>query len=145
MATSSRSSFLSQSSSTPGRGNTSTFPSLSRGSSSIASQPVTPTWGPSPSIATSTETGLPSYKKKLSLSLASVSNSFEALASSSDDSIHPLFDTWNVWFSHRGANSNGGKNNKREETITAGGKESREDWEGGVVKLGGFSSVSFIS
>jgi hypothetical protein len=50
---------------------------------------------------------------------------------------------WDVWFSHRSAGA-GAKGGKKEEAVKAAGKEkeSREEWEGGVVRLGGFSSVS---
>ncbi|GAA5840000.1 hypothetical protein JCM11251_006584 [Rhodosporidiobolus azoricus] len=58
--------------------------------------------------------------------------------------LHPLKYSWDVWFSQRMA---GNKGNKKEEGKTATGqkeKESREDWEGGVVKLGGFSSIESL-
>jgi len=103
------------------------FPTYqARGSSSLASPPATDPWG------------TPQRKKpgpSLSLALGG------AAAPGVDDSIHPLKYTWDVWFSQRQA---GTKSNKKDEKAGAPvqkEKESREDWEGGVVKLGGFSSV----
>ena len=60
--------------------------------------------------------------------------------------LHPLKYTWDVWFSQRQGAVKGAK--KDGEGKTAAGqkeKESREDWEGGVVKLGGFSTVSALA
>lgn len=144
--------------------------SYSQASSTPSTATVAPTWGPAPishhtnpSVPTSDSNVLTAgaYKKKgLSLSLASIhgdlshgvsgnglngTSGVEDARSGAGHNIHPLFNTWDVWFSHRNANSsNGGGNKKRDDgAATAGGKESREEWEGGVVKLGGFSSVSF--
>lgn len=160
MATSSRSSFISSNTNSR-RGGT----SFSSPTPSIQPRAV-PSWGPSPSsIATSAENASTpisslTYKKKLSLNLTSITNnSFESLSgfnedngsgtgsgSSNSNSIHPLFNTWDVWFSHRNANSNGGnKNNNKREDASQVGKESKEIWEEGVVNLGGFSSVCQIS
>lgn len=144
--------------------------SYSQASATPSTATVVPTWGPAP-ISHNSNPSVPSsdsnamaagaYKKKgLSLSLASISgdvshglsgnglngaSGVEDARSGAGSNIHPLFNTWDVWFSHRNANSsNGGGNKKRDDgAATAGGKESREEWEGGVVKLGGFSSVSF--
>ncbi|GAA5888531.1 hypothetical protein JCM6882_008987 [Rhodosporidiobolus microsporus] len=59
--------------------------------------------------------------------------------------LHPLKYSWDVWFSQRMA---GNKVNKKDEQGKAVNgqkeKESREDWEGGVVKLGGFSSIESL-
>ncbi|GAA5984182.1 hypothetical protein JCM11641_005141 [Rhodosporidiobolus odoratus] len=81
-----------------------------------------------------------------SSSLASPSLSFSSAAKSAPPAktqLHPLKYSWDVWFSQRAA---GTKNKKDETKAGAGGKEkdSREDWQGGVVKLGGFSSIESL-
>ncbi|KAM0786487.1 hypothetical protein ACM66B_001945 [Microbotryomycetes sp. NB124-2] len=115
-----------------------------RGSSTVASQAGA--WGSTaPSntsqgsdlISNGSPTSAAGRKKGPSLSLALSANEAGDHAE-----IHPLKYTWDVWVSHRSANSKG---NKKDET-TAGTKpgkekETREEWEGAVVKLGGFSSI----
>lgn len=66
------------------------------------------------------------------------------------DGIHPLKYSWDVWVSHRSVSaapapvkhSHGKKEDAKAIGTPGKEKESREDWEGGVVRLGGFSSVS---
>lgn len=116
----------------------SSFPSLqTRGSSTIANSTAGAN-AADQSAATSAPFSVASRKKGPSLSFAASSdgrNSSEASA------IHPLQDTWNVWVSHRSVN--GGKGGKKDDQAkNSKEKESREEWEGAVVKLGGFSSVS---
>ncbi|GAA5826980.1 hypothetical protein JCM3770_005068, partial [Rhodotorula araucariae] len=122
------------------------FPAYqTRGSSSLASPVAAPAVAPR-SAAPGELWGAPQRKKGgPSLSLA-VGSSSLAANGASDESIHPLKYTWDVWFSQRQA---GTKSNKKDEQGKAAAlaqkeKESREDWEGGVVKLGGFSSIESL-
>ncbi|GAA5943513.1 hypothetical protein JCM3775_001380 [Rhodotorula graminis] len=107
------------------------FPTYqTRGSSSLASPAASDPWG------------APQRKKAAAPSLSLALGG--AAAPGVDDSIHPLKYTWDVWFSQRQA---GTKSNKKDEKAGAPvqkEKESREDWEGGVVKLGGFSSIESL-
>ncbi|GAA5895624.1 eukaryotic translation initiation factor 4E [Sporobolomyces salmoneus] len=58
------------------------------------------------------------------------------------NSIHPLKYTWDVFFSHRSGSQ---KANKKEEAKQNGtGGVQKEEWEEGVVKLGGFSSIESL-
>ncbi|GAA5864997.1 hypothetical protein JCM3774_003933 [Rhodotorula dairenensis] len=68
-----------------------------------------------------------------------------AAAAAAAGGLHPLKYTWDVWFSQRQGATKGAK--KDAEGKGAAGqkeKESREDWEGGVVKLGGFSTIESL-
>ncbi|BGP41462.1 hypothetical protein JCM10449v2_005447 [Rhodotorula kratochvilovae] len=125
------------------RNSSSAFPAYqTRGSSSLASPVAAPAVAPR-SAAPGDLWGAPQRKKggpSLSLALGSSSNG------AGEDAIHPLKYTWDVWFSQR---QPGMKSNKKDETgkgavPTVKEKESREDWEGGVVKLGGFSSIESL-
>lgn len=134
----SRSSTLSHSSQP--RRNQSAFPALqTRGSSTIsASSSANDTASPTSAVGTASFASLASRKKGPSLSFAA---NIEGRTNGEASAIHPLQDTWNVWVSHRSVN--GGKGGKKDDQAkTAKEKESREEWEGAVVKLGGFSSVS---
>ncbi|GAA5873207.1 hypothetical protein JCM8547_006815 [Rhodosporidiobolus lusitaniae] len=121
------------------------FPSFqTRGSSSLASPGLQArSLAPGDNLASAAATA--AQKKKSigpSLSLANGRNSLNDAAASGG--LHPLKYTWDVWFSQRMA---GNKGKKDEQGKSAGGqkeKESREDWEGGVVKLGGFSSIESL-
>ncbi|GAA5983974.1 hypothetical protein JCM5350_001811 [Sporobolomyces pararoseus] len=76
-----------------------------------------------------------------SLSLALNSPPLDG-SSSSQSSIHPLKYTWDVFFSHRSGSQ---KANKKEEAKQNGtGGVQKEEWEEGVVKLGGFSSIESL-
>lgn len=106
----------------------SSFPSLpsTRGSSTLG--PTTPSaWGAPTPPAPAPEA--PPRKKGPSLSLGPAARRTSA-------PIHPLQHTWEVWFSNRVAGQKGANKDDSKE------KESREQWETGVVKLGFFSSVS---
>ncbi|GAA6015860.1 hypothetical protein JCM10207_008821 [Rhodosporidiobolus poonsookiae] len=113
------------------------FPSYqARGSSSLAS-PTTQARTPVPQDSHST----PARKKgHPSLSLGKGSPT----SGSAAESIHPLKYTWDVWFSQRTAGNKGGKKDDKANPSGHKEKESREDWEGGVVKLGGFSSIESL-
>lgn len=146
---STRPAFVSQTSQT--RRREPSFPSFqTRGSSTAVptlASPAAPggAWGvPAPTNdAASTQQNAAAAHRKKGPSLSLALSSGEAERGAGAESIHPLKYTWDVWFSHRSAGANGGKNGKKEEAIKTGKeKESREEWEGGVVKLGGFSSVS---
>ncbi|KAK4046334.1 hypothetical protein OIO90_006592 [Microbotryomycetes sp. JL221] len=126
------------------RSRESSFPSTqSRGSSTLAA------WGSQSSSngtseSTTTGGGSPTSasgrKKGPSLLLQSQTGT-------EPPEIHPLKHTWDVWVSHRGASNNKANSHKKEEGGTQPGqkpgkeKETREEWEGAVVKLGGFSSI----
>ncbi|GAA5891144.1 hypothetical protein JCM5296_004907 [Sporobolomyces johnsonii] len=111
------------------------FPSYqTRGSSSVSS----------PRQNGSSDFSTPSRKKggpSLSLALNS-----PPLNADGTQAIHPLKYTWDVWFSHRSGSNKG----KKDEQGKAGQngpvkeKESKEEWEEGVVKLGGFSSIESL-
>lgn len=78
-------------------------------------------------------------KKSGGPSLSLALNSPPLDGSSSSPSIHPLKYTWDVFFSHRSGSQ---KANKKEEAKQNGtGGVQKEEWEEGVVKLGGFSSI----
>lgn len=73
---------------------------------------------------------------------AAVNGHHDGIAASAAAGLHPLKYTWDVWFSQRQGATKGAK--KDADGKGAAGqkeKESREDWEGGVVRLGGFSTV----
>ncbi|SCZ87702.1 BZ3500_MvSof-1268-A1-R1_Chr2-2g05168 [Microbotryum saponariae] len=97
-----------------------------------------------------------------SLSLGTAAQGTHA-DSNDDTSIHPLKYTWDVWFSHRSGGTTAGKNTRKDgaaaSAVTTAAaaaeaaatpvkpgkeKESREEWEGGVVRLGGFSSIESL-
>lgn len=84
-----------------------------------------------------------SLKKSGGPSLSLALNSPPLDGSQSTRDIHPLKYTWDVFFSHRSGSQ---KNNKKEEAKAngTGGGVQKEEWEEGVVKLGGFSSVSLL-
>ncbi|GAA5879817.1 hypothetical protein JCM16303_004191 [Sporobolomyces ruberrimus] len=64
------------------------------------------------------------------------------LDGTSNQSIHPLKYNWDVFFSHRSGSQ---KANKKEEAKQNGtGGVQKEEWEEGVVKLGGFSSIESL-
>ncbi|BGP17733.1 hypothetical protein JCM10213_005314 [Rhodosporidiobolus nylandii] len=134
---STRPSLLSQNSTSRG------FPTYqSRGSSSLASPLSSPSLQ-ARSAAPGDNFAAAARKKtgpSLSLALGGSGSAGEA------SELHPLKFSWDVWFSQRAA---GNKNNvKKDEqgkpVIGQKEKESREDWEGGVVKLGGFSSIESL-
>jgi hypothetical protein len=111
-----------------------------RGSSSLASAGLQPNV---PALGETVGGAAGSAKKKTSgpsLSLASGKHS-----SSESSELHPLKYVWDVWFSQRMAGNKGGKKEEGKVVNGVKEKESREDWEGGVVKLGGFSSVRHFS
>lgn len=98
------------------------------------------------STAAATESYVAPQRKKagptLALGAAAASGGSNGVEATG---LHPLKYTWDVWFSQRQGTGKGGK--KDAEGKAASGqkeKESREDWEGAVVKLGGFSTVSQI-
>lgn len=131
---SSRSSLLSQNS----RRREPSFPSTqTRGSSSLAGQVLGAPAAPAGDIW-----GTPQRKQGgPSLSLALNTSPNATIAKAPEDAIHPLKYTWDVWFAQRQGGTKGGKKDEQGKTANNAQKESREDWEGGVVKLGGFSSV----
>ncbi|GAA6044650.1 hypothetical protein JCM8097_003128 [Rhodosporidiobolus ruineniae] len=112
-------------------------PANTRGSSSLASPGLQ-----ARSAAPGDNVAAAAARKKSgpSLSLGRGGN-----AANGSAELHPLKHTWDVWFSQRTA---GNKNVKKDEQGKAVNgeklKESREDWEGGVVKLGGFSSIESL-
>ncbi|BGO94573.1 hypothetical protein NBRC10512_005000 [Rhodotorula toruloides] len=117
-------------------------PFQSRGSSSLASQV-------SPASRDGTYSTPQRKKGGPSLSLALSTNTSPSGHSTTADGeqIHPLKYTWDVWFSQRQGNAKNGKKDEQGKNGTNGTqkeKESREDWEGGVVKLGGFSSIESL-
>ncbi|SCV70414.1 BQ2448_1808 [Microbotryum intermedium] len=152
-----------QPSSTPSQASSARTPGAwgTASSTSFASNPASSTTINSTSATA--ETTRKSSGPSLSLGTAAQST----YADSSDDtSIHPLKYTWDVWFSHRSGGTTAGKNTRKDAAAAAAAasaaasaavaaeaaattpvkpgkeKESREEWEGGVVRLGGFSSVS---
>ncbi|KAK4049160.1 hypothetical protein OIV83_004321 [Microbotryomycetes sp. JL201] len=115
------------------------FPSQqTRGSTTVSGAWASTTASNADVSSNSSPTGAAAARKKgPSLSLALSANEGDHAE------IHPLKFTWDVWVSHRSANSKG---NKKEEATAVGAKpgkekETREEWEGAVVKLGGFSSI----
>ncbi|TNY20999.1 eukaryotic translation initiation factor 4E-4 [Rhodotorula diobovata] len=116
------------------------FPAYqTRGSSSLASPVGSPTVAPR-TVAPTDPWGPPQRKKggpSLSLALGGSNGT-------ADDSIHPLKYTWDVWFSQRQAGTKTNKKDDKAGVTVQKEKESREDWEGGVVKLGGFSSIESL-
>lgn len=79
-------------------------------------------------------------KKPSGPSLSLALNSPPLDGATATQPIHPLKYTWDVFFSHRSGSQ---KANKKEEAKQNGtGGVQKEEWEEGVVKLGGFSSVS---
>ncbi|GAA5956980.1 hypothetical protein JCM21900_006722 [Sporobolomyces salmonicolor] len=130
---SARPSLLSQNSSS--RRREPSFPSYQTRSSSSVS---------GPRQNGSSDFSTPSRKKggpSLSLALNS-----PPLNADGTQSIHPLKYTWDVWFSHRSGSNKGKKDEqgKTGQNGTVKEKESKEEWEEGVVKLGGFSSIESL-
>ncbi|GAA5998427.1 eukaryotic translation initiation factor 4E [Rhodotorula paludigena] len=134
---SSRSSLLSQNS----RRREPSFPSTqTRGSSSLTGQALGAPPAPAGDIW-----GTPQRKQGgPSLSLALNTSPNVTIAKAPEDAIHPLKYTWDVWFAQRQGGTKGGKKDEQGKTANNAQKESREDWEGGVVKLGGFSSIESL-
>ncbi|GAA5926958.1 eukaryotic translation initiation factor 4E [Sporobolomyces koalae] len=86
------------------------------------------------------------YKKAGGPSLSLALNSTPQDVSANGQTIHPLKYTWDVFFSHRSGSQ---KANKKEEAKNGGGQNGpggvqKEEWEEGVVKLGGFSSIESL-
>lgn len=129
------------------------FPSRANGAPSPSLQPRSV--GGGSGTATGAGTGesyvAPPQRKKSGGPVLSLANGTGATVNGHQDGsasagLHPLKYTWDVWFSQRQGAVKGAK--KDGEGKSAAGqkeKESREDWEGGVVKLGGFSTVSALA
>ncbi|GAA5830060.1 hypothetical protein JCM3766R1_006753 [Sporobolomyces carnicolor] len=81
-------------------------------------------------------------KKPSGPSLSLALNSPPLDGATATQPIHPLKYTWDVFFSHRSGSQ---KANKKEEAKQNGtGGVQKEEWEEGVVKLGGFSSIESL-
>ncbi|GAA5987508.1 hypothetical protein JCM10908_001983 [Rhodotorula pacifica] len=133
-------------------------PSPLSGSSSSTSRRNFPTRGngvPSPSLqarsvgaaAGTGESYVAPQRKKSGGPVLSLANGTGTGVNGHDGEagLHPLKHNWDVWFSQRQGATKGAK--KDAEGKGAAGqkeKESREDWEGGVVKLGGFSTIESL-
>ncbi|KAI5474349.1 translation initiation factor eIF-4E [Pseudohyphozyma bogoriensis] len=145
-----RPSYLSQNSST--RRREPSFPSLQTRTSSSLISPSLPStggggaWGaPAPSPTSLADTQ-PAFGGAARPGKKGPSLSFALGGGEKDKSeVHPLKYTWDVYFSHRSAGQNKGQQKKEDQSVKPGKeKESREEWEGAVVKLGGFSSIESL-